>query len=460
MAATSFAGSASPFTRTLVVGGGALFALAAAAGKLRVGPARIAEALAIVFLAALAARRPVAATAIGLATVCCVPIYWASPVAGLPVVPTAAVVVTLVLAPAALAAAQRVRLHAADVAFIAFVALLLASNLLTLGLHYRPLIGILVTVAGPYAVLRCLATDRRIRLSAAVGISAAAVVLAAVAIGERITGDNVFFHLVTPRYLASLWAHPELRFGATRAEASFGQPIAFGMFCGVAVVVALGLSRRSSRPLPALLASGAAMVGLLLSLSRGPLIAAALGVVLWLLARRRSLTRRDFALVALVLAAMVAVPAARSTIANLGSSTFSDTAEAESATYRLGLLQLAQKPEQFSVLGHSRTDVTGLPSDAVSERIAAGSIDSQYVLIYLRYGVLTLLAFLLVGLLQFRMLGRAGDDPLDLAWVASGALLMIGLLSVALITQAETLTYLVLGVSAAAAQRRESSADS
>ncbi|MDQ1689491.1 MAG: hypothetical protein QOK42_2466 [Frankiaceae bacterium] len=401
---------------------------------------------------ALWAQRHVALVAgLGIAAVCLIPIYWTRQVA-FPVYPTPAVLASLVLLPVAVTQLRKVRLVGLDWAFGLYVVLLTMSTTLVLGGNRTAVIQLLTATALPYVAFRAVAADPAVRRGLAIGIAAASAVLAPVAFYEIGGGDNPFFSLVTPRYLAGIWAHAEVRFDTTRAEASFGHPIAFGMFLVVALLLALGLSRESRRPTIGLVVAGLTTAALIGTLSRGPLVAAAIGVVLWLLARRRALGRRDLALVALVALALLVVPPARDTVGKLVNATFGQSDEASTATYRVDLFRVAQDPAQFSLFGQSASGVAGGGTNSLRNRTQVDSIDSEYVLIYLRNGLLPLAAFSALLVLALRTLARGGLPPLDTAWLAAAAAVMIGLLSVALITQFAAVAYMVLGVAAATTQ--------
>jgi hypothetical protein len=432
------------------------FAFLAAAHRLRLAPTIILAMCVVVAASALAARFVGAAAGIGIAAVAVIPIYWARVTPPLPIVPTAAVVVTLVLLPAAAACLPWVRATAIDVAFALYCLFLATSTLVVMG--GKPTaagLALLTSVVLPYAVFRCLALSVRVRRAVAWGMVGSALLLSGVGIAERLTDTNPFFTLVKPRYLAAIWAIPEHRFGSTRAEASFGHPIAFGMFLAVVTVLVLSLAREGRHHALGLAATGLIVTGLLATLSRGPIVAAGVGGLLWFVSRRRQLTPRDVVVVLLMAAGLFAVPAARETVTGLASSSFGNTSEASSADYRLTLLDVAREPSQFSMLGHTPTRLGGQPDRTDRAGNKVGSVDSEYIRLYLNNGLLTLLPFAVLALLLLAALARGDLSALDSAWLAGAVAIMIGSLTVALITQFQAMAYMVLGVAAAAAQRSD-----
>ena len=85
--------------------------------------------------------------------------------------------------------------------------------------------------AGPYLGVRLLLADVRNPLKlAAIAFGIATAILAPIALFEYLGGSNPFHALNFNSAEYAVWAEPASRFGAVRAAASFGHPIALSMF--------------------------------------------------------------------------------------------------------------------------------------------------------------------------------------------------------------------------------------
>ncbi|MGZ6827400.1 MAG: hypothetical protein ACXVGH_11445, partial [Mycobacteriales bacterium] len=368
-----------------------LLVLGVAAGR---SPLPVGAGVAVALGAGLslaALRRPTAALVTAVAVVCLVPYYDGRLVGrSLGLTPMAAC--CLVLLPAAWQARGRLRLGLLDGA----VALLVLLRCAALVLNFSGGVGavgtVLLQVALPYAVFRVLALDADVPRRLAPAVVGSAAVLSLVGIAEHAGRVNPFFTLLPAQYQAAQWARPETRDHSVRAEASFGHPIAFGMFLAVALVLAVALALTAERLLPRLLLLAAAAVvavGLADTLSRGPLLAAGLGLLLWLVAAgRRVDPLRLAAAVALAAGLAVASPVPGIVDRLVSASSTADSREAVSAQYRLVILDVVQDPAQFSLLG--RPNDGGPVTDAVYDRTGLKSIDSEFALDYLSGGLLVL----------------------------------------------------------------------
>ncbi len=239
-------------------------------------------------------------------------------------------------------------------------------------------LNVLLTTALPYAVFRLLTLDGDVPRRLAVVVVAVAVPLSFVGLYERSGGANPFFTLVRPELEAAQWARPELRASGVRAEASFGHPIAFGMFLALALVLAVALTVTLEGLLlrAALLAAcGVILLGLTATLSRGPLLMAGLGIGCWLLLHVFHVDALRVAAAAAVIGIVAVTTPVLGTLEALQRSSTGDSAEARSAQYRLQVLEVAQDPEQFSLLGLPAEG--GSVTEAVARRTGLKSIDSE-----------------------------------------------------------------------------------
>jgi hypothetical protein len=361
----------------------------------------------------------------------------------------------LILVPVVFARAHQVRLGWLDGA----VASLVVLRGLSVALNYSGRIGgiaaLVLSTALPYVVFRVLGIGADVRRVLAWVLVIASIPLSVVGLRERAGTPNPFFTLIPPGYQADQWAHPEFRGGGVRAEASFGHPIAFGMFLALVIVlaVALAMTAQAGRQrLVAAAAGGLALVALTATLSRGPLVVAALGVAAWLLATVGRLNVLRLAAVFGALAVLVVTTPVAATVQRLQAATTGDTREARSAQYRLEILSVATDPQELSLLGKETTSTDGVTA-AVVERTGLKSIDSELALVFLANGALPCLALIGAGVLVASVCLRPGLNPVDRAWATATAAGYINLTTVALLTQQAELFWASTAVVASLAQR-------
>lgn len=399
-------------------------------------------------LAAVAVRRPDVAGPVGLGVVLVVPVYWAQPLPGVAVAGTASLLVSLALLPAAWRERHAVRLHALD----ALVALHFGVTVVSLAVNASgkgAAIGSLVARAAlPYVVFRLLSTRPGAGRRLAIGLAAAAVPLAIIGIREAGGTENPFFTLVRAG-VEHQWVRSQVRFGEVRAEASFGHAIAFSLFLAVALLLLLGLAwqRRGHRLLLVALAAplGAA---LLATGSRGGLVCLVVGFGLWALGLRE---RRGGLLVVgwIVLAALLLTPAGGQ-LTRLQRS-ITDSGEAgEAARYRLEIASLLVDGDNFTVLGQEAPPGLGVVS-AAEQRLGIRTIDSQYAVVYVTYGLFALASFVALAVALVRSSLRRHLQPIDRAWAAATAAVAIALSTVALFTQMQSLFWIAVALTATAA---------
>lgn len=418
-------------------------------------PLPLLAVLPLAVLASLAAsRRADAALAAGLAAVAILPFYAGPYLAGsLAVTPMTAV--CLALLPAAWARRHDVRLTALDVAVATLVLLRIVSYLLNFAGGAGAAAGLVLGTALPYVVLRLLTARRDLTRLLGGALVAASVPLSLVALGERAGAGNPFFTLLPPGNQADQWARPEVRFGVVRAEASFGSPLAFGLFLALVLVLALAIALTTASLVTRLAVSGAgvlAMLALVSTLSRGPLAAAVLGCGLWLLLTLRSVAFLRLLTVLAGLALVVVVSPAAPTVAVLLDQSQGDTAVSRSAEFRLQVLAVTLDPDQQSLLGRPTPDGGGLTASLV-QRTGLKSVDSEYALVFLASGTLALIAMVAVALLCVRTALRPGIAPVERAWATGLSATALALLVVALLTQQAELFWAGVAVVAGIDQR-------
>lgn len=435
--------------------GAVLLVTAAAAGRLPT--TLVLGALAVALLSLVALARPTTAVLVGTAAVACLPVYYGRYVGGTRLGITPVVVVAVVLLPAALRHCRAVRLGPLDTAVLAFVAV----RALSFVLNYRGPVGTTASLALlvllPYAVMRVLLLLPGALERATAGLVVAAVPLSVVAVRERGGEPNPFFTWITPDYQAAEWAKTTERLSGVRVEASFGHPIAFGMYLALVLLllVALVLTLRSgAAQLCCVLVMPLALLALVMTLSRGPLLMAAVSVPLFLLSQAGRLDPRRLTGL-LAIGAVVAVMGSLTsgTLGALRDASSGDDVVADSARFRLELLEIVRDPSQFSVLGQASDSEEGV-TQAVFSRTGVVSVDNAYALLYLAGGILVLLAFVGIAVLVWRE-ALARDLPtLQRAWGLAVAVALLNLLTVNLLTNYADLFWIGVAATAAGAQLR------
>lgn len=407
-------------------------------------------------LAWAAVRHPRAAVLAALAVVVVVPVYYGRYVVGtVAITPQSAA--ALVLVPLAVSRLGRFRVVPLDVAVVAFVVLRCASYLLNYESGPGAVAGVLLGIALPYAVFRLCVQPAWLPAMSKVVVACAAL-LSVVAVRERLGHGNPFFTLLTPSYQAEALARANERLGAVRGEGSFGEPISFGMFLGLALGLAVMLAVTATARLEraaALAAAGLVAWGLTTTQSRGALAVGALAVVGWLLLSAGRVDVLRVGALALAAAVVALSTPVVGSVSQLVASSTGDTRESRSAEYRLEILDVVRAPAAFSPLGQTteQAEGQGVTQD-LQRRVGLKSIDSHYALVYLDGGLLGLLALLAVVVLvalaatspQLSLAGRA--------WVVGLAATFANLLTVALFTQESDVVWIATAVTALLVQAR------
>ena len=413
-------------------------------------------ALLVIGFAYLARQHVAVAVVVGLVVVASLPVYAGRYVGGTQFGVTPGLVVGIVLLPAALGALRTGRLVPMDVAVGAFCFLRVLSTAFNLSVRPGALLGPALYVAVPYVTFRLLALRREIPRRAAVAVVIGGTASAVFAIFEHAGSGNLFFRLPSSGYQYQAFAQEQFRFGEVRAEAAFGHSIALGMFLALALVLAVALAVEArdvvTRGVLALAAT-VMLLGTLDTLSRGAMLMLAVAVALWFVLESRRLHLTTVLGVLLVGAAVVVATPVRSTVSELvTSSQGTNTNEAASTEHRVAILDLVRDPSEFSLLGQKSTGV-GSVTDQVEQRTGLNSFDNAYALVYLSNGVLTVMAFLAVGVLAFMTLALGGLTNVERAWLAGLCAATLNLFTVNLLTQFGDFYWVGAGIAAAAWQR-------
>ncbi|MCU1602721.1 MAG: hypothetical protein JWO22_3430 [Frankiales bacterium] len=434
-----------------------LLVLLIASGRVKVQPVLVSVVLVAVVLARAAASRPRAALVVLLVAGAAIPYYDGRYVTrSLALTPVAAL--CLLALPAALGGQRALRPVVLDWVVGTYFLLPALALVLNFGRGVGAAAGTLLSSALPYLVGRLLVSSADRARLAAVATVAVAMVLSVFALSEHATGQNPFFTFVRPTYQAGQWAKSEYRFGTVRAEASFGHPIALGLFLVIAVVLALGLYLTATGAQRWFWLTGVGLIGVALTstLSRGPMVAAAGGAVLLLVLGASRIDVRRLAVLLVLVLGLSSTTSVLSTVSDLrNSSSAADSREAASAQYRFKILDVVLDPAQFSLLGkEADLDQGQAGVDAsTSNRTSLKSIDSQFALIYLAAGLLALLAYVGVVALLVAATARRGFDVLSQAWAIAVAAVALDGLTVALLTQQGELWWFAVAVVAGLLQR-------
>lgn len=253
------------------------------------------------------------------------------------------------------------------------------------------------------------------------------VAASAIALFEVVAGGNPFLHGPVNPTLAR-WAVNFYRGGLIRPAATFGHPIALGAFLVVPIVIAF--ARRRWRLLAVL------AVGELLTLSRGPWIAAILAVLLY-----ASLTE-GFHRVWLLAVVLIVVGLFVGPVRHVVSASFqSGTVEQANAEYRTELI--GSTLGSLTVWGNPTPDTQ---SSYLLSQLTPTDIASEPALMASKQGVGGLLLWLglLAALVVATVAAWRRRDYLLLSLAVAALGLWIAMLSVALITTLAATFWLVV----------------
>jgi hypothetical protein len=333
-----------------------------------------------------------------------------------------------------LAKRGRLRLNRLDYCVVAIVLSALLSDAAT-GSGLRLTQSLAETLLLAYFAYRATFTawpQMHLRLAETlVWIGAA---LSLLGVWEELHRSSPFTHSSLTNPALVQWTTPLLRNGALRVETTFGHPVAFGSFLIIPLLIAFAQKRWVMVGLIAL--------GLSLTFSRGPYVAAILALFLLAWATR-SVGRLAVLAVALALIAMLVGPVHHAITGSFAPG----TEEAANGLYRSQLLQTSLKtatlwgnptPNPSSLFGHAG-------------QFQLSDVTSQFALMVGRQGIVGLgvwIAFLL-ALFHVVRVGRRRDDRFLLVLGVALAGEWIALLSVSLITSFQYAFLMTLAVAAA-----------
>lgn len=378
----------------------------------------------------LTSRHSRAGLAIWILTICTVP-YWIG-IEPLVYLPPATVVGLSLLLAAMLG--RRTKLAKADFLAVAFLAL--ATVLMLGGLGVRGAWAAMILQWGlGYFIARTIAVRAGVQWTAEM-YAWTLVGVACLSVIEFGMNWHPFTALLGPNLGENHWAPTQLRGQQVRSEWAFGHPIVLGAVLASAIPFVL-TSRASLR----LRIFGLAMIGLGLActLSRGALLAGALTLITSVYAMNRNLTRRHRTGLLLLLAIL-----GTSLLPALTQVSTDASGELNASSgYRLDLIH--QVPADLRPFG-SASGAQISPSGIYYRGFT--SIDNAFLAVGISWGYV-LAGLLLLGALipLIRVLLRWAN-PADVAFAGQIPIL----LTVALITQYQSVIWFIAGLAVSWAQ--------
>ncbi len=307
---------------------------------------------------------------------------------------------------------------------------------------------------GPYLGVRLLLAEVRepLRLTA-LCLGVATAILAPIALLEYLGSGNPFHSLNFNSTEYAVWAQQTTRFGANRASASFGHPIALSMFAAVSTLfsIAAALHAQSKRERNLwYVSAGLALSIQVFAVSRTGwlmIFVGMLGIVFVFStgARRQRMLGLLAVLATVVIALAVLAPSALQAVPGFEKS----SAQVEgSSHYREALLSRALEPGVLNAWGNARNMVTPYVSGSTAT-------DNAYIILADQWGLIPTFALILVALVLLTVVvGAYGRDPDGLATFPIVAFAsMVGLFVVAFITQQQVMIWMLVGAAGVATER-------
>ena len=400
-----------------------------------------------------AVRKTRAAVLLVWVAIIFVPVYWSRPLAaGVVLVPVT--VGSLLLLPAALSTAKDIRFGALDVAVALFFIIQAVSYLINFSGGSGSAVGVMSRLGLGYAVFRALSLRADTRRDLVLATIGSGLVLALFAFAESRGLPNPWFS-IRSQFEADLWARAESRFGAIRSEASFGHPIALGMFFSTCIVLIAGIAAKRGGRLGLVGAVGALLLGAasLTTLSRTPLLTTGVGLVVLALGGRAMRHRLVVPMVCGATALALLGPGT-GTLGQLVGSLEGPSQAAQSVEYRTRLFDVITDPAQFSLLGKYKGLPGAGPVNSVARQIGFPSFDNYFGLIYLVTGAIALVSLLVACALVWREAWASDHGSVDRGWACAAVAGTVGLTSIGLLAQHGDLFWLGIALVASARQER------
>jgi len=328
------------------------------------------------------------------------------------------------------------------------------------GITTTPVLKIIENRAGgvfdmvlPYFAVRMIVTSKEQYLSLLKGILFIAVPLAIVGIYQCLTGNNPVGFL--KKYYAweeSKGYSPIPRHGFFRADVTFAMSIMYGLFFAMFGPICAGVLRNSRKHKTLYIIGLALMViGVLTSVSSGPMLAALLAILFIFFYRWRKFWR-PLVIVLIVLCGLVEAISNRHFYDVLGGFTLnSRTAWYRSRLISVALFQGGMSDHWLTGFGFADPGWS-----AMIDNRSHTDMVNHYLLVLSRYGLVAFIPFITMNLLVIKKLIDAGkssvlDSDRWLVWcLAAGLFGLAGaFVSVSLFGQPTTIYYIMIGLAGA-----------
>ncbi|HYC82246.1 MAG TPA: O-antigen ligase family protein, partial [Solirubrobacterales bacterium] len=307
---------------------------------------------------------------------------------------------------------------------------------------------------GPYLGVRLLLNEVRdpLRILAfAFGI--ATTILAPIALLEHLGGSNIFHNLDFNGTEYAVWAEEHARFGATRAAASWGHPIALSMFAAASSLFTLAAALNTGNRRERNLWYAATVISLTMQVSTVSrtgwlmLFVGLLGIVFVFATgvRRRRLLGIIATLGVLVIGLLVVAPSALNAVPGFEKG---DAQSASSSRYRAALIDRALEPGVLNAWGNAQDQVTPFV-------VGSTATDNAYIILADLWGLIPTAALLLLALalLSVAIAGYRRDPTGLVAFPIVAFACMAGLFVVAFITQQQAMIWMIVGAAGVTAER-------
>jgi hypothetical protein len=305
----------------------------------------------------------------------------------------------------------------------------------------------------PYFAVRLIVTSRKKYLTLLKAILVIAVPLAIVGFYQCLTGNNPMGFLVKYNAWSATsqdWGYvPENRLGFFRATVSFDVSIMFGLFFAMLGPICAGLMHSINKNKEIyVLGIGLMAVGVLSSMSSGPLFAALLATIFLVFYRYRIYWKWGLCII-VFMCVIVEIVSNRHFYQVIDRFTFNSS----TAWYRARLMEVAIF--QNGMAGHWLTGF-GFADPGWSAKIDMSShtdMVNHYLLILCRYGLVGFVPFMAVIVSAWRRLFKGfwllkDDSDSWLVWCLGGA--MVGLFgaffTVSLFGPPTTIFFMLLGL--------------
>jgi hypothetical protein len=346
------------------------------------------------------------------------------------------------------------RLNRVDACVGLFVLLMYISLSFSPRTSRNEFIHLMFLWVGPYLGVRLLLNDVRDPLrTIALGFGLATTIIAPIALIEYLGGANPFHNLNFNGSEYAVWAQQSARFGAHRASAGFGHPIALSMFAAASALftLAVALNAEDRRERRLWFASTVLALSIqVFTVSRTGwlmLFVGLLGIVFVFATgvRRRRLLAVIATLGVVVIGLLAVAPSALQAVPGFEKS---EAKVAGSTEYREALLARALEPGVLNAWGNAQNKVTPFVNGSTAT-------DNAYIILADMWGLIPTGALILIALvlLSVAIQGFQRDPGGLVAFPIVAFSCMVGMFVVAFITQQQVMVWVLIGAAGVAAER-------